>query len=238
MRLSQLGVDPAQLHGIFFTHMHTDHTEGVADLVALRWFYHGTGPKLDAVGSADVVSPRGFTVSCRQFLLHVADAFLHSGEVRVSAIRSTHMVGHVSYRVDTPVGSVVIGGDAGHDVLTPPRVSSTSAQVEQLAQGADILVHSTIHPIMGPDRGSGMFPYALYRQSTAADLGAMAQRAGATYLLLTHLIPAIGAERHGPWTIPGGPLTAADYRQAVEASGFTGHIIVGTDLASVRLPPK
>jgi ribonuclease Z len=160
-----------------------------------------------------------------------------SGDVRVSAIRSTHMVGHVSYRVDTPAGSVVIGGDAGNDVLAPPRASSTSAQVEQLAQGADILVHSTIHPIMGPDQGSGMFPYAFYRQSTAADLGTMAQRAGAQYLMLTHLIPAIGAERQGPWTIPGGPLTEADYRKAVEDSGFIGNIIVGTDLASVRLPP-
>lgn len=277
MRLSQLGVEPAQLHGIFFTHMHNDHTEGFADLVQLRWFYHGTGPKLDAVGSADVVSPRGFTVSCRQFLLHIADAFIRSGEiaqrhsenehrtaggpadlinpitfaatdepqvvwssgaVRVSAIRSTHMVGHVSYRVDTPAGSVVIGGDAGNDVLAPPCASSTSEQVEKLATGADIIVHSTIHPIMEPDKGSGMFPYAFYRQSTAADLGAMAQRAGAQYLMLTHLIPAIGAERHGPWTIPGGPLTEADYRQAVEESGFTGTLIVGTDLASVRLPPK
>ena len=278
MRLSQLGVEPTQLNGIFFTHMHHDHTEGFADLVTLRWFFNGAGPKLDAVGSADVVSPRGFTVSCRQFLLHVADAFIHSGEiaqrhsedsknrtaggpadvihtitfeatdepqvvwssgdVRVSAIRSTHMVGHVSYRVDTPAGSVVIGGDAGNDVLAPPRASSTSEQVEKLAQGADIIVHSTIHPIMGPDKGSGMFPHAFYRQSTASDLGAMAQRAGAKYLMLTHLIPAIGAERQGPWTIPGGPLTEADYRNAVEESGFTGTLIVGTDLASVCLPPK
>ena len=49
----------AQLHGIFFTHMHTDHTEGFADLVTLRSFFNGAGPKLDAVGRADVVSPRG-----------------------------------------------------------------------------------------------------------------------------------------------------------------------------------
>jgi ribonuclease Z len=277
MRLSQLGVEPAQLNGVFFTHMHNDHTEGFADLVQLRWFYNGTGPKLDAVGSSDIVSPRGFTVSCLKFLIHIADAFIQSGEiaqrhsedetrtaggpadlvnaitfepkdepqvvwsfgdVRVSAIRSTHMVGHVSYRVDTPAGSVVIGGDAGNDVLAPPRASSTSDQVEKLATGADIIVHSTIHPIMGPDKGSGMFPYAFYRQSTAFDLGVMAKRAGAKYLMLTHLIPAIGAERQGPWKIPGGPLTEADYRRAVEESGFTGNIIVGTDLASVRLPAK
>src|SRR5207342_1817263 len=88
-----------------------------------------------------------------------------SGGVKVSAIRSTHIVGHVSYRVDTPAGSVVIGGDAGNDVLAPPRTTSTSEQVEKLARGADIVVHSAIHPIMGPDKSSGMFPYAYYRQS-------------------------------------------------------------------------
>jgi ribonuclease Z len=33
-------------------------------------------------------------------------------------------------------------------------------------------------------------------------------------------------------------LTAADFRKAVEASGFTGSIIVGTDLATLRLPAK
>jgi ribonuclease Z len=277
MRLSQLGVGPEQLNAVFFTHMHNDHTEGFADLVQLRWSFHGTGPRIDAVCSSDIVSPEGFTISCRKFVAHIADAFIQSGEIaqrhselatrtaggpaelvntitfeprdepqlvwssgelRVSAIRSTHIPGHLSYRVDTPAGSVVIGGDAGSDIFAPPRNSSTSNQVERLAKGADIIVHSAIHPIMGPDKGSGMFPYAYYRQSTASDLGAMAQRAGAKYLMLTHLIPPIGADQQYPFKVPGKPLTEADYRKAAQDGGFTGHIIVGTDLASLRLPPK
>ena len=90
-----------------------------------------------------------------------------SGDVKVSAIRSTHIAGHASYRVDTPAGSVVIGGDAGNDTLAPPRSSSTSEEVERLAKGADIIVHSAIHPVMAPDKGSGMFPQGYYRQSSA-----------------------------------------------------------------------
>ena len=277
MRLSKLGVGPEQLNAVFFTHMHNDHTEGFADLVQLRWVFNGTGPKIDAVCSSDIVSPQGFSVSCRKFVAHIADAFIQSGEiaqrhsevptlraggpadvvntitfepkdepqvvwssgvVRVSAIRSTHIVGHASYRVDTPAGSVVIGGDAGNNVLAPPRTSSTSDQVEKLAKGADIIVHSTIHPIMAPEKGSGMFPYAYYRQSTASDLGAMAKRAGAKYLMLTHLIPPIGADQQNPFKVPGKPLTEADYRKAAQDGGFTGNIIVGTDLASLRLPAK
>jgi ribonuclease Z len=161
-----------------------------------------------------------------------------SGAVTVCAIRSTHIAGHVSYRVDTPAGSVVIGGDAGSDVVAPPRASSASDQVEKLAKGADIIVHSTIHPILGPDKGSGFFPHAFYRQGTPSDLGAMAKRAGAKYLVLTHLIPPIGAEQQGPFKVPGGPLTEMDYRKVAQEGGFTGTIIVGTDLASILLPAK
>src|SRR5436305_6239072 len=275
MRLSQIKVTPNQLNAIFFTHMHSDHTEGFADIMVLRWYFKG--PKIDIVCSSDAVSPRGFTNSCRKYVTHIADAFLQSGEiaerrsednarlaggpadltnvitfepkdepqvvwssgdVKVSAIRSTHTAGHASYRVDTPAGSVVIGGDAGNDVLVPPRASSTSEQVEKLAKGVDIIVHSAFHPVMGPDQGSGFPPRSFYRQSLASALATLAQRVAAKNLMLTHLGPSLGAERQGPWKVPGGPLTQADYRKAVEAGGFTGNTIVGTDLATLRLPAK
>src|SRR5436305_4950173 len=81
MRLSQLKVGTEQLDAVFFTHMHNDHTEGFADLLQLRWMFHGDGPKLDAVCTADAPSAPGVTLSCSRFAAHVADAFVHSGEV-------------------------------------------------------------------------------------------------------------------------------------------------------------
>lgn len=33
MRLSQLGIQPAQLDAVFFTHIHSDHVEGFSDIV-------------------------------------------------------------------------------------------------------------------------------------------------------------------------------------------------------------
>ncbi len=277
MRLSQLGVTPAQINAVFFTHMHSDHADGFADLVQVRWHFSAKGPKLDVVCSSDQSSPQGYTVSCGKFAAHIADAYHQSGEisqrhsedkarpqggpaelintvafepkdelqvvwlsgdVKVSAIRSTHIPGHASYRVDTPAGSVVIGGDAGNDVFAPPRTSSTSEQVERLAKGVDVIVHSAIHPVMAPGKGSGFPAPIYYRQSTSADLGAMAKRAGAKHLMLTHLIPPLGAERQGPYKLPGGALTEADYRKSAQEGGFSGNIVVGTDLASIRLPPK
>lgn len=157
------------------------------------------------------------------------------GDVSVSAIASRHVPGHMSYRVDTPAGSVVIGGDAGNDTPAPPRDFSTSASVERLAQGADVIVHSTIHPAMGPDGGSGFPPPVYFRQSTAADLGDMAMRADVPNLMLTHLIPPLGAARQGPFPIPGGALSQADYEAVARAGGYTGNVVVGTDLATLRL---
>jgi ribonuclease Z len=53
-----------------------------------------------------------------------------------------------------------------------------------------------------------------------------------------HLIPSLGADEQYPFKVPGRPLTEADYRKAALDGGFTGMIIVGTDLAGPRLPAK
>lgn len=273
-QLSKLKVPVGKLNAIFLTHMHSDHTEGLADMMQLRWHFNSGGPKVDLVCSEDSKSPLGHVLSCGKLAAHIGDAFIQSGEmaqrlaenkkrlpggpadlinvsnfsakgepvevwssgdVKVTAINSRHVPGHASYRVDTPAGSVVIGGDAGNDTPKPPRDTSTSAQVEKLAKGADIVVHSTIHPAMGPDKDSGFPPPIYFRQSTATDLGALAKRSGAKHLMLTHLIPPMGAARQGPYPIPGGPLNEASYAEAVSAGGFEGNIVVGTDLASVTL---
>src|SRR5262245_1292151 len=86
---SQLGMSPDQLSAIFFTHMHTDHSEGFADILQLRWHFYSTGPKADVVCSSDVASPLGFSISCRKFVMHIAAAFIQSGEIarRLSEVK-------------------------------------------------------------------------------------------------------------------------------------------------------
>jgi ribonuclease Z len=161
-----------------------------------------------------------------------------SGDVKVSAIWTTHIPGSAAFRVDTPAGSVAIGGDSSNDVQQPPRKTSTSDEFEKLAKGADVIVNTTIHPALSPESGASTPPPVYYRQSNATDLGAMAQRDGAKYLMLTHLAPPIGAAMQGTVKVQGGPLTEQDYKKAAQNGGYTGNIVVGTDLASVRLPSK
>jgi len=161
-----------------------------------------------------------------------------SGDVKVSAVRTTHVPGSAAFRIDTPAGSVAIGGDSSNDVPAPPRRTSTSDELEKLAKGVDVIVNTTIHPVLSPEKGASTPPAVYYRQNNATDLGAMAQRDGAKYLMLTHLAPPIGASAQGTVKIQGGPLSEEDYRKAAQEGGFTGNVIVGTELASVRLPPR
>jgi ribonuclease Z len=161
-----------------------------------------------------------------------------SRDVKVSAIRTTHIPGSAAFRVDTPAGSVAIGGDSSNNLQEPPRNTSTSDEFEKLAKGVDVIVNTTIHPSLSPESGASTPPAVYYRQSNATDLGAMAQRDGAKYLMLTHLAPPIGAAMQGTVKVQGGPLTEQDYKKAARDGGYTGNVIVGTDLASVRLQSK
>src|SRR5215475_4238552 len=82
LRLSQVNVDVGALDAVFFTHMHSDHSEGFSDLILARWNWNSKGPKLDVVCSNDAVAqPFGFTLSCRNFVAHIGDAFRQSGEI-------------------------------------------------------------------------------------------------------------------------------------------------------------
>ncbi len=273
-RLSEINVPVGKIQAIFLTHVHSDHVDGLDDLMQLRWHLASQGPKVDLVCSSDAVSPTGHAMSCTALAEHIGDAYIRSGEIAqrlaenknrlpdgpaalfdiktfdpvdeaievwrkgdvvATAIASKHIPGHASYRVDTPAGSVVIGGDASNDTQAPPRDNSTSASVEALAEGADILVHSTIHRIMGPDGDSGFPPPIFFRQSTAADLGAMAERAGVAHLMYTHLIPPLGAARMGPFKVGPGGLSQADYEARARDGGYSGNVIVGTDLVTLKL---
>jgi ribonuclease Z len=121
--------------------------------------------------------------------------------------------------MDTPAGSVVIGGDASNDVLAPHEFTRRPIRWRGWRRGVDIGAS-----LLSPEHDTRSWLYG---------------KAGwAKYLVLTHLGPSLEAVRHNQWEVPGGPLTEADYRKADEPGGFAGTTIVGTELATQRIPAK
>ena len=88
--------------------------------------------------------------------------------VNVTAVRSTHMAGHASFRVDTPDGSVVIAGDAGNDRLMPPRRSSTSDQVENWRRAPTSSCTRPFIPSWGRTTAAGCTPMPTIARATSS----------------------------------------------------------------------
>lgn len=139
--------------------------------------------------------------------------------VTVSATLVAHgaMYPCLAYRFDTADGSVVFSGD-----------TSPSHNLVRLSQGADVLVHEAIHPQYG-EWQFGPGPHSIAEQAsieatmskhTSTDqVGGVAQAAGVSALVLSHLVPA---------SIPG-------QRWASAIHGFDGKVIVGEDLLEIEV---
>jgi ribonuclease Z len=239
MRLCQAGVRPPALSRLFVTHHHTDHLTGADDLVHTRWMEFG-----DAL---PVVAPSGPSTRFLSRMLDVWDDDIavrqeHTGRtdrpgialtpfeagaeprtvwthdvVRVSSVLVRHppVVPAVGYRVDTPDGAVVISGD-----------TVVCEEVERLAVGAAVLVHEVarvrhLESVLPPD---APWRRLLDYHSDAHELGAMASRAGVPTLVLTHLVPP-----------PNSPEDVEAIVRDVRDGGFSGTIVAGPDLTSVRM---
>jgi ribonuclease Z len=242
LRLAEAGVHAAGLDAVFVTHVHSDHVVDLSDVTMTRWIEGALRP----AGILPIVCPTGATSRFVARMLepfdedialrmaHVGVEALHveptsfrpaptpevvwtstDGAVVVSAVAVHHEpVEAVAYRVDTPDGAVVISGDT--------RVCS---EVERLASGAAVMVHEACRRTALADAIAGtVFETIFSYHADTVELGGMAERAGVTHLVLTHLIPA--------------PDTAEDeaaFEAEVRAGGYTGRVTVGRDLATVAL---
>ncbi|WAL69104.1 MBL fold metallo-hydrolase [Amycolatopsis cynarae] len=141
---------------------------------------------------------------------------MENGDCRVSATLVDHppVFPSFAYRFDTDHGSVVFSGD-----------TTVNDNLVRLARNADILVHEVISLEWMARQG---FPEALrahLKQShTDANLvGAVAERADARRLVLSHLVP-------------GEPAVVGDQEWRLRAAhGYSGEVVVGRDLMVLPL---
>jgi len=136
--------------------------------------------------------------------------------VRATVVDHPPMVPAFAYRFDAADRSIVISGD-----------TTRSDNLVKLAQGADLLVHSAVY-LSAIDQLVARVPNAtalkrsiIAGQTSAEDVGRVAQAAGVKTLVLSHLIPADDPE-----------VTDQMWIEAARIH-FRGSVIVGKDLLEV-----
>jgi len=156
IRLTQAGVSPSEVDGLFLTHLHSDHVVGIPDLWLSGWFLGRDrplrvwGPKGTRSLSEHLTQAFAFDVAIRTSTegLSSAEAKIDArdieqgdayddGSIRVSAFLVDH--GSVKpafgYRVDYEGHSVVISGD-----------TRFSQNLIKFAEHADCLIHVAWNP--------------------------------------------------------------------------------------------
>lgn len=223
---------------VFLTHQHSDHNADYGNLILLAWAaglrtaVHTWGPpplkkmtrlflEMNASDITTRIADEGRIPLAP--LVHVHELrrgglILEDGNVKVTAALVHHppVVPSFGYRFDGADRSIVISGDT-----TP------SANLIEVAQGADILVHEALYA-QGVDRMIARVPNTpLLKQSimshhtTAEDAGRIANEAGVKLLVLSHLIPP-----------DDQTITDQMWIDAAHVH-FRGKVIIGKDLLEI-----
>lgn len=220
------GLAPKNLATLFLTHLHTDHTVGLPDLVYTPWVLEREEPlrifgpagtaamarHLSEAYQEDVrvrveglepANPTGFRIVAEEVDPGV---IFEDGNVRVTALEVAHggWPQSFGYRFDTPDRTIVISGD-----------TSPTDAIADHCQGCDILVHEVYSQAGWEKRAPVWQEYHYASHTSGPALGRIASRANPKLLVLTHQL-----------------LWGATPQELVSEvrSEFSGQIVYGKDL--------
>ncbi len=235
MRAAASASGAAALQGLFLTHLHSDHTTDLNDVITSRWITSFQPNPLRVYGPVGT----GALVAATEAMLdldigyrlaHHADLtwrpgtevtecergeVLAQGAVRVTAAPTDHAPVRptVGFRVEDGGASVVIAGD------TVP-----CGGLDELCAGADVLVHTVVRPDLIEPLGLARLLDVLDYHSSVEDAARTAARNGVGTLVLTHPVPA---------PPPGGEEEWASLARA----HFEGTVVVAHDLLALDVAP-
>ncbi len=233
MRAAAVGVGAANLTALLLTHLHSDHITDLSDVITTRWvttFVPTPLPIIGPPGTRAVVDATlaALAPDISYRIAHHADITeppsvqVHeytdgpvwdSDGVRISVAPTDHrpVEPTIAFRAEYRGTSVVLAGD------TVP-----CASLDELARGADALVHTVIRKdlvaLVPQQRLKDILDY----HSSVEQAGATAARAGVGTLVLTHYVPPL---------LPG----QEDQWRALAATEFDGRVELGDDLLRVEV---
>lgn len=253
--LALMGIDAARINGLFLTHLHSDHIDGIGPLMLYHWTRNASTAPLPVYGPTGVArvvtafneaydidngyrtAHHGHTVAPPGGAGGVAFEFemsspsrvvFESGALKITAFSVDHgpVSPAVGYRFDYKGRSLCISGD-----------TKRSADLERVCKGADLLIHDALQPKMvsamarAQERaGNGvvakMQDDIVDYHASPAEAAESAQVVGARVLVLSHLVPRVPTPYFQP-------LFLGDARKR-----FGGKIIVGEDGMLFSLPPQ
>ena len=231
MNAAKLPVRGGPVTAVFLTHLHSDHTLGLADVIFTSWVMGrrrplpiigppGTRAMVDHLTAAYTEDievrtrglERGIPDGWRTRVREVTGGVVYdSAGVRILAVPVEHgsWKHAFGFRIEAPGKVIVLSGD------TRP-----SAALERAAAGADLLVHEAYPGVrLKPeDRpGGDLWPqYMRAFHASDEEVGRLAARAGVKQLVLHHLVRMGG--------------TDAELLEGVRRGGYLGPAVIGKDL--------
>ena len=175
----------------------------------------GANPDIDLAVEASGASPEATAPPMEPVEVYPLD----ENGVRVTAILVQHapVFPALAYRFDTPTGSVVFSGDTG-----------PCDNVVTLATGADVLVHEVIdldfvaRRVANMPNRDALVSHLAGSHTAPEEAGIIADRAGVTTLVLSHLVPGDDEFSENDWEERARPH-------------FGGEVVCGVDLDQFAL---
>ena len=228
---ADLHVRAHPLTAVFLTHLHSDHTLGLPDVILTTWVMGRRrplpiyGPPGTRAMTANLLAAWREDIRIRtEGLEHEArggervdvheigpGVVYDSAGVRVTAIPVLHGSWRhaFGFRIDTPGRSIVISGD-----------TAPCAAIERAARGVDLLIHEVYPEVrLTPEQRPGGVDWPKYMRAfhtSDRELGALAARARPKRLVLHHIVRMNGTDEE---------LVAG-----IRAGGYTGPVSIGHDL--------
>src|SRR5216684_1326639 len=222
-------LDPARITVAFATHLHSDHTAGLPDLILIPWVMGRV--------QFDVYGPEG----TKEMTEHVLAAWHRDIEIRTSGLErrppqtvhaydvqpgvvyrndkvtvTAFRVPHggwpqaFGYRFDTPGRSIVISGD-----------TSPGTELESHCQPCDVLIHEAYSPSSTVPSMPDWKAYRSKYHTSTEQLGEIASRTKPGLLIVYHV--------SGRGSGPGGRTPDKQLLQEIHQK-YQGKVIIGQDL--------